>query len=68
MSVLNQLRRNFHYRGDRHTFWSPCLVGDREALEKIQEKAFKMVTWHKGTTYEESCLKLGLAILLASNT
>jgi ribonucleases P/MRP protein subunit RPP40 len=54
-SVLNQLRRNFHYR-DRHTFiklykqyvrphlefstpaWSPWLTGDKEVLEKVQEK------------------------------
>jgi hypothetical protein len=80
MSVLNQLRRNFHYR-DRHTFlrlykqyvrphlefsspaWSPWLVGDREALEKVQEKAVKIVTGLKGTTYEERCLELGLETL-----
>jgi hypothetical protein len=80
MSVLNQLRRNFHYR-DRHTFlrlykqyvrphlefsspaWSPWLIGDREALEKVQEKAVKMVTGLKGTNYEERCLELGLETL-----
>jgi hypothetical protein len=60
-AVLNQIRRNFHYR-DRHTFlklykqyvrphlefssqaWSPWLVGDKETLEKVQEKAVKMVS------------------------
>jgi ribonuclease P/MRP protein subunit RPP40 len=62
LSVLGQIRRNFHYRDrDRHTFirlykqyvrphlefaapsWSPWLTGDIEKLEKVQEKAVKMV-------------------------
>ncbi len=67
MTVLNQLRRNFHYR-DRHTFlrlykqhvrphlefavqaWSPWMVGDieDEKLEKVQEKAVRMVAGLKG--------------------
>jgi ribonuclease P/MRP protein subunit RPP40 len=80
MSVLGQLRRNFHYR-DRHIFlklykqyvrphlefsspaWSPWLQVDKDALEKVQEKAIKMVTGLKGSTYEEKCEELGLKTL-----
>jgi hypothetical protein len=79
-SVLNQLKRNFHYR-DRFTFvrlykqyvrphlefstpaWAPWLAGDREVLEKVQEKAVKMVAGLKGRTYEERCAELGLESL-----
>ena len=60
-AVLNQLRKNFHYR-DRRTFlklykqyvrphlefaapaWSPWLQGDQDELERVQEKAVKMVS------------------------
>jgi ribonuclease P/MRP protein subunit RPP40 len=80
MTVLNQLRRNFHYR-DRHTFlrlykqyvrphlefsvqaWSPWLVGDIERLEKVQEKAVRMVAGLKGKEYAERCMELGLETL-----
>jgi hypothetical protein len=80
MSVLGQLRRNFHYR-DRHIFlklykqyvrphlefsspaWSPWLQGDKDVLEKVQEKALKMISGLKGTTYEEKCAELGLKTL-----
>ena len=80
MPVLNQLKRNFHYR-DRHTFlrlykqyvrphlefsvqaWSPWLVGDIERLEKVQEKAVRMVAGLKGKEYAERCLELGLETL-----
>lgn len=80
MSVLGQLRRNFHYR-DRHTFlklykqyvrphlefsspaWSPWLQGDKYTLEKVQEKAIKMVAGLRGSTYEEKCAELGLKTL-----
>jgi ribonuclease P/MRP protein subunit RPP40 len=66
-SVLNQLKRNFHFR-DRHISvnlykqyvrphleflsqaWSPWLVGDIEVIEKVQEKAVRMVSGLKGTT------------------
>jgi hypothetical protein len=82
MSVLGQLRRNFHYR-DRHVFvklykqyvrphlefsspaWSPWLQGDKETLEKVQEKAVKMVAGLRGTTYQERCTELGLESLEA---
>ncbi len=43
--------------------WSPWLAGDREVLEKVQEKAVKMVAGLKGTTYEEKCVELGLETL-----
>jgi hypothetical protein len=33
------------------------------SLEEVQEKAVKMVTGLKGTTYEERCLELGLETL-----
>jgi hypothetical protein len=77
MSVLNQIRRNFHYR-DRHTFvrlykqyvrphlefaapaWSPWLTGDIEKIEKVQEKAVKMVAGLKSREYKERCSELGL--------
>jgi hypothetical protein len=79
-SVLNQIRRNFHYR-DRHTFvrlykqyvrphlefaspsWSPWLIGDIERLEKVQEKAVKMVAGLKSKDYRERCQELGLETL-----
>jgi hypothetical protein len=80
LSVLTQLRKNFHYR-DRFTFvklykqyvrphlefavpaWSPWLKGDKEILEGVQEKAVKMVSGLKGTTYVERCEELGLDTL-----
>jgi len=43
--------------------WSPWLQGDKDVLEKVQEKAVKMVTGLKGTTYEEKCAELGLETL-----
>jgi hypothetical protein len=79
-AVLNQLRKNFHYR-DRKTFiklykqyvrphlefaspaWSPWNAGDQEELERVQQKAIKMVTGLKGETYEEKCQELGLETL-----
>ncbi len=83
-SVLNQIRRNFHYR-DRHTFvrlykpyvrphlefaspsWSPWLIGDIERLEKVQEKAVKMVAGLKSKDYSERCKELGLETLEERN-
>ncbi len=80
MTVLGQIRRNFHYR-DRHIFlrlykqyvrphlefatpsWTPWLTGDKEALEKVQEKAVRMVAGLKGRDYEERCAELGLETL-----
>lgn len=79
-SVLNQFRREFHYR-DRHIFvklykqyvrphlefavpaWSPWLKGDIDTLEKVQEKAVKMVAGLKGKEYVERCEELGLPSL-----
>jgi ribonuclease P/MRP protein subunit RPP40 len=43
--------------------WSPWLAGDREVLEKVQEKAVKMVTGLKAVSYEDRCAKLGLETL-----
>ncbi len=43
--------------------WAPWLAGDREVLEKVQEKAVKMVAGLKGRTYEERCAELGLESL-----
>ena len=79
-SVLNQLKRNFHYR-DRHVFlrlykqyvrphlefacqaWSPWSIGDKETLEKVQEKAVRMVAGLKGKEYKERCVELRLETL-----
>jgi ribonuclease P/MRP protein subunit RPP40 len=43
--------------------WAPWLAGDREVLEKVQEKAVKMVAGPKGRTYEERSAELGLESL-----
>ncbi len=43
--------------------WSPWLQGDIDTLEKVQEKAVKMVSGLKGTTYKEKCKELGLQTL-----
>jgi hypothetical protein len=79
-TVLNQIKRNFHYR-DRHTFvrlykqyvrphlefagpaWAPWLKGDIEVLEKVQEKAVKMVSGLKSKEYADRCAELGLETL-----
>jgi ribonuclease P/MRP protein subunit RPP40 len=45
------------------TAWSPWLAGDREVLEKVQEKAVKMVTGLKAVSYEDRCAELGLETL-----
>jgi ribonuclease P/MRP protein subunit RPP40 len=44
--------------------WSPWLQGDIDTLEKVQEKAVKMVSGLKGTTYQEKCKELGIKTLL----
>jgi hypothetical protein len=41
----------------------PCLQGDKYSLENDQEKAVKMVSGLKGTTYFEKCTELGLETL-----
>jgi hypothetical protein len=43
--------------------WSPWLQGDIDILEKVQEKAVKMVSGLKGTTYKEKYKELGLQTL-----
>ena len=43
--------------------WSPWLVGDKETLERVQEKAVRMVSGLKGETYLEKCEELGLDTL-----
>jgi ribonuclease P/MRP protein subunit RPP40 len=43
--------------------WSPWLQGDIDTLEKVQEKAVKMVAGLKGETYQEKCAELGLETL-----
>jgi hypothetical protein len=43
--------------------WSPWLQGDKDVLEKVQEKAVKMVSILKTTTYLERCDKLKLETL-----
>ena len=43
--------------------WSPWTVGDRETLEKVQERAVRMVSGLRGTTYEEKLEELGLPTL-----
>jgi len=43
--------------------WSPWLQGDKDTLEKVQEKAVKMVTGLRGANYLEKCAKLGLETL-----
>jgi hypothetical protein len=43
--------------------WSPWLQGDKDTLEKVQEKAVKMVAGLKGANYLEKCTELGLETL-----
>jgi ribonuclease P/MRP protein subunit RPP40 len=43
--------------------WSPWLQGDKDMLEKVQEKAVKMVAGLKGANYLEKCAELGLETL-----
>ncbi len=43
--------------------WSPWLQGDKDTLEKVQEKAVKMVAGLKGANYLEKCAELGLETL-----
>jgi hypothetical protein len=43
--------------------WSPWLTADKQKLEKVQEKAVKMISGLKGTSYEEKCKELGIETL-----
>jgi len=45
--------------------WSPWLQKDVEVLEKVQQRAVRMVGGLKGTTYQERLLELGLQSLEA---
>ena len=51
------------YTSNMSQAWSPWLIGDIEVIEKVQEKAVRMVSGLKGTTYEEKCTELGLETL-----
>jgi hypothetical protein len=44
--------------------WSPWTEGDKNCLEKIQERTVRMVAGLKGTTYEERLEELGLPTLV----
>ncbi len=43
--------------------WSPWQEGDKSVLEKVQEKALKMVSGIKAKSYDERCKELGLDTL-----
>jgi hypothetical protein len=43
--------------------WSPWLQGDKDTLERVQEKAVKMVNGLQGATYQEKLRELGLESL-----
>jgi len=43
--------------------WSPWLRGDIEVLEKVQQRAVKMIGGLRGVTYEERLAELGLQSL-----
>jgi ribonuclease P/MRP protein subunit RPP40 len=40
--------------------WSPWLQGDKDTLERVQEKADKMVNGMQDATYQEKGRELGL--------
>ena len=44
-------------------FWSPWLAGDKDVLEKVQEKAVKMFADLTESTYEDRGAVLGLETL-----
>ena len=43
--------------------WSPWSIGDKQVLEKVQQRAVKMMTNLKSKTYEASFKELGLTTL-----
>jgi hypothetical protein len=43
--------------------WSPRLISDIQMLEKVQERAVKMVSGLAGRDYEEKCKEIGLETL-----
>ena len=43
--------------------WSPWTVADKEVLEKVKEKAIKMILGLTGRTYEERLEELGMPSL-----
>ena len=43
--------------------WSPWTVADKEVLEKVQERAIRMISGLKGETYEERLAELGMPSL-----
>jgi hypothetical protein len=42
--------------------WSPWLQGDKDTLERVQEKVVKMVNGLQGATYQEKLRELGLDV------
>ena len=77
--VLGQLSRAVTYRGRTFVrlfttyvrphleycvqSWNPWTIGDKNLLEKVQERAIRMVSGLEGRTYEERLLELGLTTL-----
>jgi Reverse transcriptase (RNA-dependent DNA polymerase)/Endonuclease-reverse transcriptase len=43
--------------------WSPWLTADVQKIEKVQEKAVRMISGLKGKSYEEKCKELGIETL-----
>ena len=43
--------------------WSPWLEGDKNKLERVQQRAVNMVSGLRGSNYEEKCAELGLETL-----
>ena len=82
--VLGQMSRSFHYRDKtwiqlyktfvRHHLevsvqaWSPWLKKDIEVLEKVQERAVRMVKGLRSTDYHERLKELGLPSLSERRT
>jgi hypothetical protein len=65
-TFLTNILKNIFRFGCRSSDPYLCLrdpAGDREVLEKVQEKAVKMVTGLKAVSYEDRCAELGLETL-----
>jgi ribonucleases P/MRP protein subunit RPP40 len=43
--------------------WSLWLITDIQRIEKVQEKALRMISGLKGTSYEEKCKEVGIETL-----
>jgi ribonuclease P/MRP protein subunit RPP40 len=69
--VLGQISRTFHYKQYVRPHlefstpaWAPWTEGDRNCLEKVQQRAIKMVSGLKSNIYEERLRELNLPTLL----